>query len=75
MDGADHGAAGVDGVAHRAHDDGRRPRVQAARRLILRAQQPKDALHNMLMKPPERSNQLLRLPISQGMLKTVVPIR
>ena len=37
VDGADHSAAGVDGVAHCAHHDGGRPRVQAARRLILRA--------------------------------------
>ena len=35
MDGADDGAAGVDGVAHCAHHDGGRPRIQATCRLIL----------------------------------------
>ena len=35
MDGADDGAASVDGVAHCAHHDGGRPRVQATRRLVL----------------------------------------
>ena len=35
MDGADHSAAGVDGVAHGAHHDGGRPRVQARCWLVL----------------------------------------
>ncbi len=35
VDGAHDGAAGVDGVAHRAHHDGGRARIQPRRRLIL----------------------------------------
>ncbi len=35
VDGAHDGAAGVDCVAHGAHHDGRRARVQPARRLVL----------------------------------------
>ena len=34
MDGAHHGAAGVDGVAHRPHHDGRGAGVQPRRRLV-----------------------------------------
>ena len=38
MDGADHSAPCVDGVAHCAHHDGGRPCIQATRWLVLHMQ-------------------------------------